>query len=636
MYLTTTNEIQKIEIDFSEYGFDFFDYFSTRFENSNMHYEFDRNEMKITGDAVRFASPNYIQEFVAIFAGIKSEVPSVELSFNETDAFLVNRIKKPILMLISQIEERQKKFDYVLEGVSLGNLNKANFKTDFEPYAFQVDHADKIVSSGRFADFSSPGAGKTIISYMAVASLMADNKINTVLVFGPKSAAAAWYNEWSVVLEEKNVNPYNSELNFSNKKASAMKQIKPTSLSKDKLNIIFVNYHKLDSADFRSHLIELMKDQKFMLIMDEAHYIKNIAGARHKGCAELSQLSQCTLMLTGTPIPRAINEAYYIVNSLWPSIQHGVLNREAFNHGYLLDSSNIDLINSFKKIFVRQNKQALVLSGDLKPLIESKVAVNRMPSETFLLDNIATNQADAKALDKWNRAYLIRMMQAASWPPLLEQSLEESIQELVKDLNEYSENDDDQYDDLFKQKDSSIENKVEEMVHSSEMKKIIDQYKSGEVIPEKWLKAKEIISLSDERYIVWDIFKKSMSAFAKYIKGQFPDRQVIVINGDITGIDRDNAIAKFRYHKNAILIASPATIAESLSLHRECDKAIYLNKNFTGSQWMQSKDRIHRLVKPNEESREKNIFYILGDGSIDYQIHQNLLIKEENQNSIID
>ena len=44
-----------------------------------------------------------------------------------------------------------------------------------------------------------------------------------------------------------------------------------------------------------------------------------------------------------------------------------------------------------------------------------------------------------------------------------------------------------------------------------------------------------------------------------------------------------------------VLIANPATLAESVSLHDVCHHAIYVDRTFNGGHYMQSLERIHRV-----------------------------------------
>ena len=46
------------------------------------------------------------------------------------------------------------------------------------------------------------------------------------------------------------------------------------------------------------------------------------------------------------------------------------------------------------------------------------------------------------------------------------------------------------------------------------------------------------------------------------------------------------------------MVANPAACSESVSLHRECDYALYVDRTFNAASFLQSMDRIHRLGLP--------------------------------------
>lgn len=641
MHFTFNKKLGEVVIQFDREYIELLEYTSLRFEDIKTYLVFSHEQCNYTVSFSDFAQLTIIRRIVELYLALKKENYDKGYSWEgEALAFSMECFEK----ILFEVSELQIKYDSLIssEKSTSSNLNESLFKKTFIPFKFQKEHAEFIISNKRVSDFSSPGAGKTIIGYMAVASMMASNEINSVIVLGPKSAATAWYKEWDVVFEEKTNNNWNQSFNYSNKRTKEIDDFSVSQFVKGKLNVFFVNYHKLDNSEFAKKLFTKFSRENFMLIIDEAHYIKNVRGLRHKAAVDLSIQAKSTLILTGTPVPRALKETYFVISSLWPMVEHGVLAEEVFAKSAEFNVENETFKKAFKSTYVWKNKDDLVKANELKPMHEEIIEINKSETERFIWDHLPKSRLDSKLLDKWDRAILIRLMQAASYPPLLEQSLKESIEELKKDIfgededNDESTDDKSQFKDLFEGNfNKNIEKKMDELIGNSEIKQIIDSHKSCEYIPQKWIEAKRIIGENDERFIVWDIFRKSMDAFESWISKQFPGRKILKVNGTVTGDRRNEAIEKFRRHKNAILIASPATIAESLSLHRECHKAIYLNKNFVGSQWMQSKDRIHRLVKPGEESFEKYIYYINAKESIDSHIHDNLKSKEEIQKLVL-
>lgn len=83
-----------------------------------------------------------------------------------------------------------------------------------------------------------------------------------------------------------------------------------------------------------------------------------------------------------------------------------------------------------------------------------------------------------------------------------------------------------------------------------------------------------------------------------------------------------------------VIIANPFAVAESISLHKACHNAIYLERSFNCAHFLQSKDRIHRYGLPL--NTETNYYYLLSEDSIDETIHSRLKIKESRMLNIIE
>jgi len=83
-----------------------------------------------------------------------------------------------------------------------------------------------------------------------------------------------------------------------------------------------------------------------------------------------------------------------------------------------------------------------------------------------------------------------------------------------------------------------------------------------------------------------------------------------------------------------VVIANPFAVAESISLHKGCHNAVYMERDYNCSNFLQSKDRIHRVGL--SEGQVTNYYYILSKDSVDDVINQQLNIKVERMERIID
>ena len=553
-----------------------------------------------------------------------------------------NEIKNIFDIFLVKYKAQQEYFKKVINNqIKTKEISLDYFKKDFIPFKFQKKFAKNIISKKYTGNFSSPGSGKTIISMMSAINLFYSNEIDNLLVIGPKSSSIAWYHEGKNVSEKIESVDFNdidqAELNFSNKNVEWKKYY----FDKNKLNIIFINFHKFDKKDLVQKLNFILEDKKIFLIVDEAHNIKNIHSNRFKNILLLSKQNyvKYKLLLTGTPLPRATHELIYAPKFLFNDFLTNPLSSEDFNLGIPKASPKdfkIETKKALRSIFNRYDKDKLVKEGHLEPkeIILEEIETNEVYKKLIdLLKNKDFLFLSLKSFDssKIAKAFLIRMMQASSYPPLLKQTLRDSLDEYKKfifsDLKDY---------EVEKPKN---EKDIEEEVNDSEIRNLIDKFCNNKLKNYRWIKALEIIKKYDnERILVWDIFIKSINDFTFFLK-QKTKREIFKINGQTKKFKRIEILSNFKNSKNGILIASPATIAESISLHEHVDRAIYLFRNYVGAHYFQSIDRIHRIVKKGEKSNKKYIHilisnYKIKDNNIDEMINENLENKNQNQKEL--
>ena len=83
-----------------------------------------------------------------------------------------------------------------------------------------------------------------------------------------------------------------------------------------------------------------------------------------------------------------------------------------------------------------------------------------------------------------------------------------------------------------------------------------------------------------------------------------------------------------------VIIANAFAVAESISLHKACHNAIYMERSFNCAHFLQSKDRIHRYgLSPDIQT---NYYYLISQDSIDETISDRLQIKESRMLEIIE
>ncbi|MXV73891.1 SWF/SNF helicase family protein, partial [Candidatus Poribacteria bacterium] len=103
---------------------------------------------------------------------------------------------------------------------------------------------------------------------------------------------------------------------------------------------------------------------------------------------------------------------------------------------------------------------------------------------------------------------------------------------------------------------------------------------------------------------------------------------------------REGRIKRFHEDDNCyVLVANPAAAGEGISLHTVCHNALYADRSYVSTHYLQSIDRIHRLgLPPNQET---NIFVYRSIapprvGSIDYSVSRRLVEKIRNMQQLLD
>ena len=493
-------------------------------------------------------------------------------------------------------------------------------------YELQMLAAYHLAFSQNACNFSVPGAGKTSVVYGAYAYLhnLPDDdskRVDRLLIISPLNAFAPWELEYEECFGFKPTSKrLSGKLNVEEKK-QYLYDMNPA-------EITLVSYSSVISLV--DELNYFLRKNRVMVILDEAHKIKNTKGGIiSQSIMALATNCRSRVVLTGTPAPNGYEDLYNLFKFIWPT-----KNIIRFHIGQLRDMSRtIDdprvdtLLDSIAPYFMRIKKKDL----NIPPAIEHKpITVEMKPSQRKIYDYIEkqyigeiAQSKDQKFRSELIKARIIRLMQAATNPALLEQPLNEFAR--IEDVDFSGVQDD------------------------SEMLKEILRYSSRE-IPAKYEKAKEIIDkiIADGgKVIVWACYIKNIEMLSSYLESQGIECRTLygatpIAGDDISEEDEDysltrEAIVKEFHNPDSsfkVIIANPFAVSESISLHKACHNAIYLERSFNAAHFLQSKDRIHRYGL--KEGIETHYYYLVSADSIDGTIHQRLYDKEQRLLEIIE
>lgn len=215
---------------------------------------------------------------------------------------------------------------------TLYSLNAA--RIDFVPYQFRP--ALKIIRSDRprllIAD--GVGVGKTIEAGLILRELQARSDIKSVLIICPKPLVAEqkWkmemkrFDEEFTQLDGKGLQACLGEMDLDGEWPDRHKKtIIPYSLFDEKLI-----YGKQKGRKKQMGLLALDPPPQFdLVIVDEAHHIRNASTFTHQGVRFFCDNAEAIIFLTATPIQMGNQDLFTLLNVLRPDL---VIDSETFEH----------------------------------------------------------------------------------------------------------------------------------------------------------------------------------------------------------------------------------------------------------------------------------------------------------------
>lgn len=491
-------------------------------------------------------------------------------------------------------------------------------------YELQLLSAYHLAFSQNACNFSVPGAGKTSVVYGAFAylsNLPADDSkyVDKLLIISPLSAFGPWELEYEECFGEK---PSTKRLNGK----VSVDEKKQYLYSRTPAKITLLSYNSVPSL--KDELIYFLKNNQVMVVLDEAHKIKNTSGGiTANGVLDIAQYCSSRVVLTGTPAPNGYEDLYNLYKFIWPTKK--VIPFEIYQLKDMSkqesDSRVETLLNAVAPFFIRVKKSDLgiPMATEHEPIIVPMGSAQRRIYDVIekkYMNEIVSSKDNSFKQDLI-KARLIRMMQAATNPNLLSVPLQQFANNEGFD--------------------------AKEVVEDSSLIKEVLEYSKNET-PAKFIKVKELIEkiiASGDKVVVWAIYVKNILDFQEYLLENGIDCRTLygatpVATGDEEDDDtietREKIIAEFHKEDSSfkVIIANPFAVSESISLHKVCHNAIYMERSFNAAHFIQSKDRIHRYgLKPGIET---NYYYLLSEDSIDSVINDRLRAKEERLREIIE
>lgn len=459
---------------------------------------------------------------------------------------------------------------------------------------FQVRDLRKLLSVPHGANFSVPGAGKT--SVMFALHLLTRTEHQHFLVVAPKAAFPAWRD----VIAEC----------MAPSIAKDMDQFKVLdgSVNANDFDLRSGHARFLISYDLMVRQPDVIANyiarNPVHLVLDEAHRMKaGFASQRGAFLISVAPLPIRRDILTGTPMPQGPSDLAAQLSFLWPG------------QGMDTDiASGTPPRLVLGDLYVRTTKQELGLPAAKRHFRSVSMAPGQLAlyglvrSEALRqLSKAALRQTDLAPTDILQaRKSVMRLLQLSSNPLL-------AVESMSRDGSRH---------------DSGIIDQVVEEGPSTKMRAVERHARN--------------LAEQSSKTVIWAIFTDTILELERMLA----DLNPVTIYGAVPSGEPDDMSTRegrlWRFHNDPqckVLIANPAAAGEGISLHTVCHNAIYVDRSYVSTHYLQSIDRIHRLgLAPDVET---NIYIYQtkapqGLGSIDYSVSRRLASKIRGLQQLLD
>ena len=449
---------------------------------------------------------------------------------------------------------------------------------------YQSRDIARLLALSNGANFSVPGAGKTTVTFAL--HLLLEDSVDCMLVVAPRNAFPAWAD----VVQECLLTTATPET-----RAPLIPLVggaaRIAELLREGGRRFIISYDQLTRVELL--LRELLTKMRVHLVLDESHKVKDPTGKRGRAMMRLGHLAVRRDILSGTPMPQSATDLQSQIDFLWPGAGLGSRIGRGEAPRQVVEG-----------LFVRTTKAQLDLPSRERVPVPVQISdahlafYSVLKHDVFAKASVLRRGGTGVALKK-ARQSVVRLLQAAVNPAVVASFVAESG------------DDDDNRGQLLRE--------------------VLQEGPSARL-----LAAVELArSLANEgrKSLIWTIFTPTLRTLVRLLG----DLNPAVIYGATNVGDEDDdttrqgQIRRFKADPSCmVMIANPAAAAEGMSLHMQCHDAIYVDRSYNATHFLQSVDRIHRLGLPPDVITR---VYVLENvlpfevGSIDVSVARRLAVK---------
>lgn len=463
-------------------------------------------------------------------------------------------------------------------------------KRDLKSY--QKANLCRLLSLPHGANFSVPGAGKTTVTFAL--HLLLRSPATKFLVVAPKNAFPAWKEVVDECIGDGASREIAETFTVLTDGIDNVGTLLRTNASR-----FLISYDQLIRVE--GIIGDYLARNAVHLVIDESHRMKAGHLSQRGGVLlNLCHLAVRRDILSGTPMPQAPADIQSQLDFLWPG--SGLGDRIARGELPRLVLGNL---------YVRTTKTDLELPARKTTFVPVVMDEAHKALYCIVRDEFRRQVSELRARHVFDilkaRRSVIRLLQVSSNP--------------VVALDSFVDTND----------PKNLPRLLEAVIAEGPSTKI-----------RKAVELAHLFAREGKKTIIWTIFTDTIYRLSHLLAGVNP----VVIYGQVPAGDvededtREGRLERFRQDpKCSVLIANPAAASEGISLHMHCHDAIYVDRSYSATHFLQSIDRIHRLGLPRDI--ETRIWILqnqapVGIGSIDYSVSRRLAKKIREMQKLLD
>lgn len=498
----------------------------------------------------------------------------------------------------------------------------------FKNMPHQQEAIDRFKDVDFFALFMEMGTGKTRTAIKIAEHKFQTGQIDSVLIIAPNHVHVQWITEQFPVHCDI---PYYPFIWRSAKKNGRQFQfeLKNFTLPKsEKMKVMAVNVEAFQSDSIVPYIAKYVKNNKVLIIIDEATRIKTPTAKRSKTIHKLNKYGQRAI-LTGTPVTKSpfglwsmtefLQHNYFDCNFYIFQARHGVMiqginERSGKRYKTLIDEKTWNIVSSQLK------KIKEMRGGTLMPEDYSDVAMQNAMSEKNVM--FIAKQKEFKKFKRLDE--LKEKMDPITYyatkkeclPSLPDKVYETIFVDMPTEQKKIYKQLKSQLLAEYAGKELTVANKmslttrlaqvcggffpyeeVEEVEFDGET--IFEEKKESILIGSKNAKLERIKEELDEfsnfPIIIWARFRPELELLYKELKKEY---KCCLYYGSTRPAEREKIIRDFQDGEYQIFIGNPAVAGYGLNLQNASDQLFFSNSHDVEAR-LQAEDRSHRMGAKN-------------------------------------